>query len=266
MSRERHAIANGKVVREEEAVLPVTLREVQSNFSVYEALRVLNGRIVHLDDHIRRMENSAKTLSLPLPQLSWEDEIGKLVASDKIADATMRILVVGTKEPLWFITWSDLLTYPDSYYSEGVAVTTYRGERFLPQCKTGNLLLNYLAREDASRHGAFEALLVDRNGRILEGSRSNFYTISGNTLRTAPDHLVLDGVTRISVLRAAEELGYRVEFEPPTPSDIFSSDASFISSTSMGAMSISSVDGKKCPMDTRRVGEICRLVRKWELQ
>ena len=264
MANDRHAVRNGRIIKEEEAVLPITLSEVQSNFSVYEALRVLGGHVVHLEDHVRRLENSARTINLPLPNVAWEDEINKLIKFDLIADATMRILVVGTKEPIWFITWTSLLSYPDSYYAEGVAVTTYEGERFLPQCKTGNLLLNFLARKDASLHGAFEALLVDRNGDILEGSRSNFYTIKGKTIRTAPDEVVLDGVTRISVLRAAKELGYSVEFVPPRVEDIFSSDASFISSTSMGAMPISLVDGKPCPKDTEKVGEICALVRAWE--
>ena len=264
MAEKRHALKNGEIIWEEEAVVPVTLREVQSNFSVYEALRVISSHVVHLDDHTNRLEKSAETILLPLPKVEWEKEIEKLIAADGISDATMRILVVGTKDPLWFITWSPLLTYPDSYYKNGVAVTTYEGERFLPQCKTGNLLLNYLSREDASRKGAFEALLVDRNGRILEGGRSNFYCIKGDVIKTAPDELVLDGVTRISVLRAAKKLGYRIDFTSPIAQDIWNSDASFISSTSMGAMPIKSVDGKMIPFDGDRVGRICALVRAWE--
>lgn len=264
MAEKRHAVGNGRIIWEDEATVPVTMREVQSNFSVYEALRVLDKHVVHLSDHTKRLENSASFISLPLPEVNWEEEINKLIDVDDITDATMRILVVGTKEPLWFITWSTLLTYPDSYYKEGVAVTTYNGERFLPQCKTGNLLLNFLSREDASRKNAFEALLVNREGRILEGSRSNFYIIKDNVLKTAPDELVLDGVTRISVIRAARKLGYEVDYTAPKVEEIWSSDSVFISSTSMGAMPVSSVDGKKCPFDGERVGEICAYVREWE--
>ena len=264
MSEKRHAVHNGRIIDEKDAVLPITLREVQSNLSVYEALRVIEGHVVHLGDHVRRLEESAAVIHLPLSKVDWQKEIDALIEKDHIVDATMRILVVGTKEPLWFITWSTLLTYPDSYYREGVDVTTYKGERFLPQCKTGNLLLNYLSREEASRQGAFEALLVDDEGLIREGSRSNFYIIKGNVLTTAPDDTVLDGVTRISVLRAARELGYSIEYRRPEKSEIFSSDSSFISSTSMGAMPIKAVDGERCPMDRDKVAAICALVRKWE--
>lgn len=263
---ERHAVFNGTIILEKDATVPVTVREVQSSFNVYEALRVLGGKVVHLSDHMKRLEESARVLHLPLPDVEWDKEIDKLIASDNISDATMRILVYGTAEPLWFITWSTLLSYPEEYYSNGVDAILYKGERFLPQCKTGNLLLNFLAREEASRHCAFEALLVDEKGRIREGTRSNFYLIKGNTLKTAPDEEVLGGVTRISVLRAAEALGYKIVLSSPEVDEIMDADASFISSTSMGAMSLRSVDGKSINVDIDRVGEICALVRKWELE
>ena len=260
----RHAIKNGGIILEENAVVNITLAPVQSNFSVYEALRVLNKHVVHLEDHVERLKNSAFSIGLNLPKVEWKEEIDKLIEKDGITDATMRILVVGTENPLWFITWNTLLTYPDSYYKEGVSAITYKGERFLPQCKTGNLLVNYLSREEGKRHNAFEALLVDRNGEILEGSRSNFYILRKNVMKTAPDEKVLDGITRISVLRAARELGYTVEFTAPKPEEIWTADASFISSTSMGAMPLRMVDGKECPFDYEKVAAICSLVRKWE--
>ena len=266
MSQNKHAIKNGEIIEEANAVVNVTLPPVQSNFSVYEALRVLKRHVVHLDDHTKRLEKSALSINLPLPKVDWMSEINKLIEKDNIEDASIRILVVGTETPTWFITWTKLLTYPDSYYKEGVDVITYEGERLLPQSKTGNLLINFLSREEAKRNNAFEALLIDRNGQILEGSRSNFYLIMGDTIKTAPDEKVLDGITRISVLRAGRELGYKIDFTSPFPREIWTSDAVFISSTSMGAMPIRSVDGKECPFDSEKVAAICSLVRKWELE
>ena len=61
---ERSAIRNGKIVKESEAVLPVTYREVQYSFSVYEALRVLKGHVVHLEDHLRRLAFSCGAIHL----------------------------------------------------------------------------------------------------------------------------------------------------------------------------------------------------------
>ncbi|MGN1189821.1 MAG: aminotransferase class IV, partial [Candidatus Ornithospirochaeta sp.] len=97
---DRHAIRNGEIIKESNAVVNVTLSPVQSNFSVYEALRVLKRHVVHLDDHIKRLEKSAESIHLNLPEVDWENEINKLIEEDNISDATMRILVVGTEEPL----------------------------------------------------------------------------------------------------------------------------------------------------------------------
>lgn len=261
----KSAVKNGEIIREEDAVLPITLREVQCNYSVYEALRVLGGKAVHLQDHEKRLRESAAMLKMDIPELPLEDWISKLVKHDGLSDVTMRILAVGGKAPQVFITYQDLLTYPDSYYDEGVAVTTYEGERFMPTCKTSNLLLSYLALNDAREKGAFEALLVDRNSEVLEGTRSNFYAFIGGKVYTADTDKVLSGVTRISVLKALEEMGIPVVLKAPTVKDIVSSDALFISSTSMAAMPVSVLNGKKIRCDSEFVKRIRDYVRAHEL-
>ena len=263
----RSAIRNGEIIREEEAVLPVTYREVQYSFSVYEALRITGGHIVHLDDHLRRLEESCRSIKLEHP---FTDEmigssINALIRADGIVDATARILVVGGPAPLFFVTYSSLLSYPDSYYDEGVPVSLYYGERFLPRAKTSNLLMQYIALEEAKSRGSFEALLVNRKGQVLEGTRSNFYGIYGSTIYTASDDLVLSGITRISVIRAAEELGFEIVYMPPTVTNLHMFDSVFISSTSMGAMPVASIAGN--PMNRsmwKAVKEICALERRWE--
>ena len=263
---QKSAIKNGNIIREEDALVPVTLREVQSNFSVYEALRVVNRHVVHLDDHIKRLESSASQIGLVLPPVPWQEWIDRLIEKDNLEDATMRILVYGGSKCMIFITWQPLITYPDSYYSEGVAVTTYFGERYLPTCKTSNLLLSYLALNDARSKGAFEALLVDRHNQVLEGTRSNFYALMGNTMFTAPDDEVLSGVTRISVLRAAKELGIDVVMRAVKLDEMCNATSLFISSTSMAAMPVSRLDGKSVPCDFQTVLKIRDLVRKWEVE
>ena len=261
----KSAIKNGFIIDEKDAVLPITLREVQCNYSVYEALRVLHGKVVHLADHEKRLRESAAMLKMNIPNLDLELWINKLIEHDKLDDVTMRILVVGGKEVQVFITYQDLLTYPDSYYNEGIAVTTYHGERFLPTCKTSNLLLSYLALEDAKSKGGFEALLVDRNNRVLEGTRSNFYLVKDNCVYTAGDEDVLSGVTRISVLKAFKELNYKIIMEAPNFSDLFCGGTLFISSTSMAAMPISTLNQKKIPCDFELVKKIRTYVRLHEL-
>lgn len=261
----KSAIKNGEIIREEDAVLPITSREVQCNYSVYEALRVLGGKAVHLKDHEKRLRESAAMLKMEIPEIPLEKWIDTLVAHDGLEDVTMRILVVGGSNVQVFITYTELLTYPDSYYDEGVAVTTYQGERFMPTCKTSNLLLSYLALNDARSKGAFEALLVDRNGEVLEGTRSNFYALKDGVVYTADTDKVLSGVTRLSVLKALELMGVPVVLRAPGAEEIKSADALFISSTSMAAMPVSVLDGKPVSTDNEFVKKIMRYVREHEL-
>ena len=263
----RSAIRNGVLIKEDQAVLPVTYREVQYSFSVYEALRITSGHVVHLDDHLKRLAESCREISLlhPFTDELITTSLSRLIEEDEIKNATARILLVGGPSPLFFITYSDLLTYPDSYYTDGVGVSLYYGERFLPTAKTSNLLMQYLALEDAKSKGAFEALLVNRKGQVLEGTRSNFYGISGSRLYTAPDDLVLSGITRISVIRAAEELGFEIVYTPPTATNLHMFDSLFISSTSMGALPVATVNGNPVKKDKwDSVHSICALERKWE--
>ena len=263
----RNAIRNGALIREDEAVVPVTLREVQYSYSIYEALSVKNGSPVHLDEHLRRLRDSARAIGLSLPFSDDElaESLALLVAHDGVLDCTVRLFVVGGPQPVYFITYSDLLTYPESYYTDGVGASLFLGERFLPQAKTSNLLMQYIALEEARKAGSFEALLVDRYGRVLEGTRSNFYAVSGNTVYTASDDLVLSGITRMSVIRACQELGFTVEYLPPAYRTLETFDSLFISSTSMGAMPLRTVDGKEMKrLSWDRIARIHELVREWE--
>ena len=262
----KHAIKNGIVIKECDALVPITSREVQCNFSVYESLRVLKGHAVHLNDHIDRLVASASQIGLKFDVPDFSSWINALVSADKAEDATMRILVLGGEKSEIFITWQPLLTYPDNYYNEGVATISYEGERYLPTCKTSNLLLSYLALNEAHRQNAFEALLVDRRGKVLEGTRSNFYALFEGRLCTAPDEEVLSGVTRKCVMKAAKELGLEVVLEAPSIGELEYADALFISATSMAAMPITTLNGQSIKCNIDLVLKIRDYVRSHELE
>lgn len=265
-----HAVRNGVLIRAAEAVMPVTQREVQSNFCVYESLRVVGGHVVHLPEHLARLAESARLIALvhPFTAVQIDGWIRTLLASDAIEEATLRILVYGGPRPVLFVTAAPLLTYPASFYEEGVVCALYEGERFLPRCKTGNLLLNYLALEEARRQGGFEALLVDRNGLVLEGTRSNFYGFKDGALRTAPIGTVLDGITRQGVMRAAADLGIEVVEEALGTGELASCDEVFISATSMSAMPVRRIETPSGPVlyegPRKRTRAISALVRSRE--
>lgn len=256
----KHAVRNGTLIPEEEAVLPVTRREVFFNFSVYESLKVLRGAALFVEDHLERLFESARILELAHSFDAAEvvESIDKLAEADSLEEATIKLLLVGGDEPLYIVYSSPLPTYPDEYYKKGISVITCPGERILPRAKSNCLLLNYLAGRAASRAGAMEALLVDRNGMATEGTRSNLFAVCGGAVVTAEED-VLYGVTRKHVLEISKREGMDLCFEKLPLQALTDGTCSelFISSTSMGAMPISLVDGERVDgkrADGERVG------------
>ena len=265
----KHAILNGTIIDATEASLPVQDREIQFGFGVYESVKVINGIIVYPSDHIHRLFFSAEGIGLrhPFSVQQVEQWVQLLIATDQIENATIRILLMGGITARLFITTSALISYPDSFYSEGVKTIGYNGERLFPRYKTCSLLMNYIALKEASTAGAFEALFIDRHDLVLEGTRSNVFACKGTTVYTAASDVVLEGVTRDKIIHAIEKLGYHLVFEAPATKDLLAGqfDELFISSTSMGAMPVASFENYTFRSTGTIANPIHALIRSWEV-
>ncbi len=263
-----HAILNGAVVKATDATVLINDKEIHYGFGVYESLKVLNGVVVYKEEHLKRLFYSAEGIQLrhnfKIEEI--DDSLEKLIKEDNITKATVTINLIGGFEARYFITAAQLLTYPSSFYDEGIKVITYFGQRFLPSYKTLSLLLNYLALREAGSQGAFEALLVNQNNDVLEGTRSNFFAIKDRSVYTAASEYVLEGVTRDKIIRAINELDYDIVFEAPKLQKIRDSyfDGFFISSTSMGAMPIRQLDNLVLKPSFGLCHKIDSLIKKWE--
>jgi D-alanine transaminase/branched-chain amino acid aminotransferase len=263
-----HAIMNGEIVKVADAVVNVTYREVQFSFSVYESISIVKGRAIFLEDHITRLFNSCVGIRLrhPFRRSEIKKSIIDLINVDEIESATMRILIIGGESSKLFITYTDKLTYPNSYYTEGVFATTYEGERLFPKYKTSNLLLSYIALEDAKSKGAFESILLNGDGFLLEGTRTNFYGFQNNKLFTANNEEALEGITRTRILEACKDLNIEVIMRAPMLKEIRQGkfDEIFISSTSMAAMPINRLDDTELYGDFSRTISLMKIIREKE--
>jgi branched-chain amino acid aminotransferase len=266
----RHAIVNLKLVDSAQAILPVNDKELHYGFCVYESLRVIEGKVVYLEEHIKRLFWSAEGLQLRhnFSEKKIASSLKILLQADHITEATITILLMGGLESRLFITAAEILKYPDSFYEEGIKVISYFGERFLPQLKVRSLLLNYLALREAGSVGAFEAILVDSKNNLLEGTRSNFFAVKNKEIYTAPSEKVLSGVTRDKVIKAATQLGYSIIYKEVKLEEVNAGlyDSSFITSTSMGVMPIKQIDSYQFSVIKDQSSSIHKLIRKWELE
>ncbi len=206
---------DGEFISEDKAVVSAKDISVLRGYGVFDFLRSYNGKPFHLMDHLLRLQQSALLINMKLPHSL--DEIRALVletiSRNNHAEFNVRIVLTGgisasnyipENKPKLLIMVTPLNVMPQEYYSEGVKVVTNHTERFMPGAKSINYIPAILAMQEAKERGAIEALFVDRNGNIQEGTTSNFFAIFGNKLVTPPIDRLLPGITRQVLLELAK--------------------------------------------------------------
>tara|TARA_R110002111_G_scaffold102032_2_gene157994 strand:- start:1459 stop:1992 length:534 start_codon:yes stop_codon:yes gene_type:complete len=130
---------------------------------------------------------------------------------------------------------------------EGVAVITLPDNRWKrPDIKSVALLPNVLAKDDAVRQNVYEAWLVDAEGMVTEGTSTNAWIVTGGKLVTHPaQHAILNGVTRLALLKIASDIGVALEERPFSVSEAKTADEAFLSSTSAFLVPIVRIDDRK---------------------
>ncbi|KKW42824.1 MAG: Aminotransferase class IV [Candidatus Magasanikbacteria bacterium GW2011_GWA2_56_11] len=238
---------NGQLRPITEACLPVDHTELAYGFGVYESLRLRRGCVYFLGEHIERLLCSAQVVELE--HLFTKEKIKKwteaLVAVNPATAANVKMLLIGSQTPAGALLYIFLLSpffLEKKDYRGGVKVTTFRHERFLPEAKTLNMLPSYLAYREARRAGAFDALLVARDGTIREGTRTNFFAVKGRTLITPPVKLVLDGITRRTVIACARQHGYGIIEDSIRLKEISAYGGAFVTNTSGGIVPVKQID------------------------
>lgn len=230
--------------------------------SVYEVVRTRGGRLFELAPHLERLRRSAAELYLDLP---WSTEdLGRSVA-DAVATAGnpesyVRIIVtrgVGELElhpatcgrPSLILVVKELALPPARLYREGTTLAIVGRLRMNPQslnpaAKTGNYLNNVLAIVEARRRGADDAVMLNAEGRLTEGTTSNVFCVRGGVVRTPSlASGILEGITRGLVIRMVREEGFPFAEAELEPEDLKAADEAFLTSTTRDVMPIARVDG-----------------------
>lgn len=255
---------NGTLLSASEGVISIDHLELFYGFGVYELVKVRHQKAHLLTDHAERLINSAKIIGLEHEFTAekigvW---VGKLLEANKIETANLKIILLGGASSAEAIL-SMFLTAPrfveKKEYRDGVKVITYKHERFLPQAKTLNMLPSYLAYQKAQKSGAFDALFIDHDNMIHEGTRTNFFAIQGTTLITPPLEVVLGGITRQTVIECACQNGYSAEEKMLNLAKIKELDGAFVTNTSGGIVPIRQIDEFTYPEVTLEIQKLRKL-------
>src|SRR3989338_4398032 len=239
---------NGKILPIEQAVIPFSNIEYSYGFGVYENVRISNGVVFFLKDHTSRLLESAKIIGLehPFDEEFIKNSISELIKNFKSETFNVKILLIGgaTKEKAVLNVLCLNPLFPNKkLYRDGAEFITYNYERAFPHAKTLNMLRSYLAYQKAKKSGAYDALLINHDGFILEGTRTNFFCIKDKAIYTPFEKDILLGVMRKATLKVGLENKYSIVEKNIKLDEIKSYDGSFVTSTSSKIIPVKSIDG-----------------------
>lgn len=254
---------DGQIIDGPEARIPVSDHGLLYGDGIFEGMRATGGRVFRLEQHLSRMSHGARALHLQLPGglPALRKIVGDTLAAHGDPDAYIRLIVTRGDGPLGV----DPTTCPAprvlclvdriKLFSEetrkmGLALVTSSLRRpasdvLDPRIKSLNYLNNVLAKGEARRQGADDALLLNAAGNVAEASVANLFVVRDGRLLTPPTtDGCLDGITRRSVLELAGTLGIPAVERTLSRMDVFAADEVFVTGTGAGILRIASLDGE----------------------
>ena len=227
---------------------------------VFETMISGSGVVFKLDAHIDRFFASARliNLNIPIRPEGMKKIIYRTLAKNKLLDAYIRLAVtrgsgeIGLSpslcpEPTIFIIVNKLKNIPDSAYKKGVKIIISKTRKNIPealnpQIKSANFLNNILAKIEADRDNAFEAIMLNSKGFITEGTVSNVFFVRKGVLKTPGlKSGILSGITRSAVLELAAISGIETEQGFYRPEDLYEAEEIFLTNTSAGVLPVSKI-------------------------
>jgi len=267
---------NGRIMRAEDAVIPVYDHGFLYGEGVYETLRTYNRVPFLYDRHARRLRASAGHLALSVP--FSDDELSSsigdtMAAAGAFQEAYIRVLLTrgvgelsydlqSTPVPSLVIIVKPLEEIPTRVLTDGIKVALVPILRnhpgsVNPVIKSNNLLNNALAMQEANRRGADEGLMCNYRGELSECSQANFFMVrDGAALTPANDAGLLKGLTRDFLFEVGQDAGVEVRYETLMPADLETADEAFITSTTRELSPVTQIDNR--PVGNGQPGLVTR--------
>src|SRR3990170_2393611 len=262
---------NGEFVPKEEAKVSVFDHGYLYGDGIFEGIRVYNGRVFRLDEHLDRLYDSARYLLLevPLSEAQMRDAILETAARCGLHDAYVRPVVSrGTgdlgldprkcRTATVVIIVDTIQLYPKEAYERGLRAVTattrkVRPDALSPQAKTLNYLNNIIARLEANQAGVEEAIMLSADGYVCECSADNLFIVRAGEVWTPPAYLgILKGVTRGAIIELARKLGIPLVEQVFTLHDVYTAEECFLTGTGAEIGPVTEVDAR--PIGTGRPG------------
>lgn len=267
---------NNRLVPRSEAAISVFDHGFLYGDGIYETMRAYKGTVFMIDEHIDRLFSSASRIGLAIGKKreTIKKAVYETLSANRSNDAVIRITVsrgpgpLGLdpalcRKPTFLIFASKFKDYPGEYREKGVKIiftSTRRNynKALDPQIKSLNFLNNILAKIEAKKEGAFEAVMPNYRGYVAEGTVSNIFFVKDDVLYTPSLSVgILNGITRGLILDIAKGLNIRTREGNYRPQGIYRAQEVFLTNTTMEVMAVTKIHRKTV---SRRPGKITRLI------
>ncbi|MDV5121046.1 MAG: branched-chain-amino-acid transaminase [Candidatus Scalindua sp.] len=273
---------NGKLYPKDEAKISVFDHGLLYGDGVFEGIRCYNGNIFKLSEHIDRLYDSAKAISMEiqLTRDELKDAVINTLKANNLKDSYIRLIVtrgVGKlglnpflcAESQVIIITDFIQLYSKELYEKGldaIIVPTIRNhsDALNPNVKSLNYLNNILAKIECINAGATEGIMLNKDGYVAEGTGDNIFIVKDNGIVTPPTTAgILIGITRNVVIELANEAGTTVKEEQLTRDDLYNADECFLTGTAAEIIPVVNIDGRK--IASGKPGKVTlNLLRKYQ--
>src|SRR5437867_4599398 len=231
---------------------------------VFEGIRVYGGRVFRFDDHMDRLYRSARGISLEIPmdRQTLNEVVLETVRRSGLDSGYIRLIVSRGEGDLGidprkcaaasvYVIVDKIAVYPKEKYDAGLRVITastrrQRPDTLDPQIKSLNYLNNILAKQEAIRQGADEAIMLNDSGYITEATADNLFVVRGGEVATPPVHLgLLEGITRRVVLDLAHQMAIPAHERILVMQDVYGAEEVFLTGTGAELVPVVEADGRR---------------------
>lgn len=266
---------DGQLLPPANAMVPVNDHGLLYGDGVFEGLRFYNRRVFRMTRHLERLRASAVAIGLVLPM----DDAALSSAVQAVVDASgtdngyIRLVVTRgsgymgldpthCSHPRTIIIADELAMVSKDKRERGVdviisSVRRLGADQLDPRIKSLNYLNQIMARMEANAAGADEAIMLNRDGRIAEGSADNVFIVKHGQLLTPPSSEgALEGITRAAVLEVARAQGIPCAEVPLAVHDVYTADECFLTGTGAELIPVSNISGRRVGNGARPVFDL----------
>ena len=257
---------NGELKPRSEAVVSVFDHGLLYGDGVFEGIRSYGDEVFKLDEHLERLNRSAHFLHIEIGMTLDElrDAVLQTLKANNLYDGGYIRLVVTrgvgdlginpkkcTHGATVFIITDQIQLYPPEFYEKGIRTIICSTRKHSPQClnpqvKATQYINNIMAVIEANNSGVLEAIMLNLDGFVTEGSADNIFIATNKHIITPPVYLgALEGITRNAVMEIATEIGYTVEESSFTNFSLYEADECWFTGTAAELIPVIEVDSRK---------------------